>query len=115
MLSKTRRWAEKSDAKAERSSVMPRLPPSARDDILPPGLNIESDPTLPPRLAQAGGEIYQSVCTAIADNRGTHLETAIAAAGYLAGTAMLLNTGVNLSALKPGTPVFVDQVNEAGI
>jgi len=74
----------------------------------------EPDPTLSPRIAQAGADIYRAICDSIADARGSHLETAVAAAGYLAGTAILTNCGVNLSALTPGAPVFVDRVNEVG-
>lgn len=72
------------------------------------------DPALGERIASASGEIYHTVCEAIADGRGTHLETAITAIGYLAGTAMLRNSGVDFSRLDPGTPIFVDAVNEVG-
>ncbi|MEO6741741.1 MAG: hypothetical protein ABIP20_15970, partial [Chthoniobacteraceae bacterium] len=73
-----------------------------------------NDPSLADRISGASGEIYHTVCDSIADGRGTHLETAIAAIGYLAGTAMLQNGGVDLSRFEPGTPVFVDAVNEVG-
>jgi len=43
------------------------------------------DPTLSHRVALAGTDVYNSVCQSIADQRGIHLETAIAAEAYLGG------------------------------
>lgn len=72
------------------------------------------DNTLAQRTAQASQELFDGICKALADHRGVHLETAVAAAGYLAGAAMLRSTGIDLSSLEPGSPVLVDQVNELG-
>lgn len=77
-------------------------------------MNIEPDPTLSERISKAGIDIYSAVMWSVAEERGAHLETAIAAAGYLAGTAILRSCGVNLSMISPGAPVFVDAVNETG-
>jgi hypothetical protein len=66
------------------------------------------------RVGQASTALFGAVCQAIADERGTHLETALTAAGYLAGNAMLVGTGVDLSGLEPGSYVIVEQVNEIG-
>ena len=46
--------------------------------------------------------------------KGVHLETALSAAGALAGTLLLRSSGIDLSPSKPGTPVFTDAVNESG-
>ncbi len=77
-------------------------------------MNPEADPNLAAQLAQAGAEIKNVILGSITDERGVHIETAIAAAGYLAGTAILKGTGINLSAFPQGGAVFVDEVNEVG-
>ena len=77
-------------------------------------MNLQSDPDLRQCITQASSDLCAIVIRAITDERGAHLETAIAAAGFLAGTAMLKSTGVNTSTLPPGSPIFVDQVNEIG-
>ncbi len=66
------------------------------------------------RLAQAGADVYQAILRSISDERGVHLQTAIAAAGYLAGTAILKSCGLDVSTLTPGSAVFTDRVNEIG-
>lgn len=75
---------------------------------------MSNEPGIHERVARAGHELYEAVCAGLTDHRGIHLETAIAASGYLAGTAILRSTGVNISSLAPGAPVFVDTVNELG-
>jgi hypothetical protein len=72
------------------------------------------DPELARQLAAAADELYQAICAALTDARGVHLETALAAAGYLTGAALLRDAGVNLDHLQPGSHVIVDAVNQAG-
>ena len=72
------------------------------------------DPELSQRITHAGSEIFALVIRSLADGRGVHLETALAAAGYLAGAAILRNCGVDLATFAPGTPIFVDAANEVG-
>jgi len=66
------------------------------------------------RVAQASTAFFGAICRGLADNRGAHLETTLTAAGYCAGAAMLRGTQVDLSKLPPGSPVFVDAVNQVG-
>ncbi|MEO7652688.1 MAG: hypothetical protein ABIZ80_19690, partial [Bryobacteraceae bacterium] len=73
-----------------------------------------ADPALAQRNIQAGVEIYDAVHQTLNTDRGMHLETALAAVGYLAGSAILKSSGVNLANLHPGSPVFVENVNEIG-
>jgi hypothetical protein len=51
-------------------------------------MNLETDPTLAGRISKAGSEIYDAIMYSLADGRGANLQTAIAAAGYLAGVAI---------------------------
>ena len=66
------------------------------------------------QLVKAADELYDAIRTALQDERGVHLETALAAAGYLAGAALLRDSGVDLGKLKPGSYVIVDGGNESG-
>lgn len=78
-------------------------------------LDLQADPALRLRVANAGTAVFNMILNSIADQRGVHLETAIASAGYLAGTAMLKGCGIaGLSTCTPGSTVLVDQVNEVG-
>lgn len=68
------------------------------------------------QLNQAAEGVIQRVCAYVQDNRGVHIETAIAAAGSLAGVAMLRSTGLPLPASEPGKPAMflAAEVNERG-
>lgn len=48
------------------------------------------------------------------DERGVHIESAISGIAAVAGCLLLRSTGVKLDHLRPGTPVFVDAVNDLG-
>ena len=62
----------------------------------------------------AAKELFQDLCNVLTADRGVHLETAIAAGGYLAGAALIRCAGVDLSGFRPGSYVIVDEVNETG-
>jgi hypothetical protein len=72
------------------------------------------DAKLAQQLVKAADELYDAIRTALQDERGVHLETALTAAGYLAGAALLRDAGVDLDKLTPGSYVIVDGVNEEG-
>lgn len=74
----------------------------------------EYDAVLAQRVTNARHEVYEAVLQATSNEGGAHLESAITALGYLAGTAILTNTGIDLSPYKPGTPILVDKVNDVG-
>lgn len=69
---------------------------------------------LPARTAEAGGKLFELICSALGNERGVHLETAVSAAGALAGASVLRGSGIDLSHLKPGDYVIVEKVNEVG-
>lgn len=66
------------------------------------------------QLDQAAVVVIQRICAHLQDDRGVHIETAIATAGSLAGVAMLRNTGLPLPESEPGKVVLAEQVNEWG-
>jgi hypothetical protein len=65
-------------------------------------------------LTAAATELFEGLCRVLMDDRGVHLETAITAAGHLAGAALLDCAGVDLSGFEPGTYVLVPEVDETG-
>jgi len=65
------------------------------------------------QLDSASAQLIDQIVAGLQNERGVHLETAIGAAGSLAGVTLLRATGVNLSELTAGSPVFVDKVNES--
>lgn len=76
-----------------------------------------SDPLFEVDLAaldQASIKVQELLVKLLADERGVHMEDAIAAIAAVAGAALLRSTGVPLDGLEPGSPVFVDEVNELG-
>lgn len=74
------------------------------------------------QLNEAANQVTQIIFEHTKSERGVHVETAISAPCFLAGTLILHSTGVDLSKLEPGQPVFVnmasnvseDVVNDAG-
>jgi hypothetical protein len=62
----------------------------------------------------ASSELTAVIIKIIQDERGVHAETAITAAGSLAGFCLLKQTGIDVSKLTPGSAVFTDGVNELG-
>jgi hypothetical protein len=68
------------------------------------------------QLDQATERVIQRIGAYLQDDRGVHLETAIAAAGSLAGVALLRNTGLPLPASEAGKVqiVLTEEVNEWG-
>ena len=74
----------------------------------------EYDAELTQRVTNARHEVYEVVLQAASNERGAHLETALTALGYLAGTAILTNTGIDLSPYNSGTPILVEKVNDVG-
>jgi hypothetical protein len=65
-------------------------------------------------IVAAANELFELIYERLRDARGVHLETAIAAAGYLAGASLLRASDVDFSSLEPGSPIIVDSVNESG-
>lgn len=65
-------------------------------------------------LGPASEALFNAIVGALQNERGVHIETAIAGAGCLAGAALLRNTGIDLSGFAPGSVILVDSVNEAG-
>jgi len=74
------------------------------------------------QLNEAANQVTQIIFEHTKSERGVHVETAISAPCFLAGTLILRSTGVDLTKLEPGQPVFVniasnaseDVVNDAG-
>ena len=67
-----------------------------------------------PKQLAASGEFNQVVIAKLATERGVHAETAISVASRMAGTFLLRSTGLPISALQPGMPVFSDLIDEQG-
>lgn len=63
---------------------------------------------------RAADEFVAQIISHLKNEKGVHIETAIAAAGSMAGFLLLRATGVDLRSLTPGTAVFTDRVNETG-
>lgn len=63
---------------------------------------------------QAAREIVTLVFEKIADERGVHAETAVSAAGRMAGTFLLRSCSLPVATLTPGAPVLSDAVNAKG-
>jgi hypothetical protein len=68
------------------------------------------------QLDQAAEGVIQRICAYLQDDQGVHIETAIAAAGSLAGVAILRSTGLPLpiSELGKVQVVLAEEVNEWG-
>ena len=64
------------------------------------------------QLNEAANQVTQIIFEHTKSERGVHVETAICAPCFLAGTLILRSTDVNLSKLEPGQPVFVNMSNE---
>ena len=64
------------------------------------------------RLNDAANKSTKIIFAHTQSERGVHLETAIYAPAFLAGTLILRSTGADFSKLKAGQPVFVTQSNE---
>jgi hypothetical protein len=65
------------------------------------------------QLNEVANQITQIVFEYTKSERGVHVETAVSAPCFLAGTLILRSTGVDLSQLEPGQPVFVNMTNES--
>jgi hypothetical protein len=68
------------------------------------------------QLDQAAQKLIQHIGAYLREDRGVHIETAIAAAGSLAGVTLLRSTGLPLPTSEPGKVQLVlsDLVNERG-
>lgn len=66
------------------------------------------------KVADAVAELFDVICQKLTTEQGINIETAIAAAGWLTGSALLAASKVDLSALEPGSAVLVDSVDEEG-
>ncbi len=64
------------------------------------------------RLNDAANKTTQIIFAHTQSERGVHLETAIYAPAFLAGTLILRSTGVDFSKLEAGKPIFVSQSND---
>jgi len=51
------------------------------------------------------------IIAALQSDKGVHAETAIAAAAVMTGEYVLRTASVDISGMKPGTPIFSDTVN----
>jgi len=74
----------------------------------------QETPTPDAALDRCACEFVQFIIDHLKDGRGVHIETAITAAGSMAGSLLLRATGIDLTALTPGSAVLVDRVNESG-
>lgn len=75
---------------------------------------LEITPEMVGQLNEPANQVTQIVFEHTQSARGVHAETAISAPCFLAGTLLLRATGIDLSKLEPGQPVFVDAVNADG-
>ena len=68
------------------------------------------------QLVRAADAIIQQICGHLQSDRGVHIETAISAAGSLAGVAILRNTELPFTASEPGQVqvVLAEEVNQWG-
>lgn len=66
------------------------------------------------KVADAVAELFDVICQKLTTEQGINIETAIAAAGWLTGAALLAASNIDLSALEPGSAVLVDSVDEEG-
>jgi hypothetical protein len=69
-------------------------------------------------LHRAASEVIEVIGSYLAEDGAVHMESAISAAGSLAGVALLRSSGVDLSAFPSGpdrpSMILSDKVNEAG-
>jgi hypothetical protein len=70
----------------------------------------------PPTKAQdaAAGRIVKAIVAGLKNDKGTHAETAIAAAARMAGTFLFRSLGLAITAAPPGAPVLSEAANEHG-
>jgi len=59
-------------------------------------------------------QFYSAILNGLRNERGVHAETAIAAAGRLAGTCLLRSLKLPIDTMEPGRAVFSDLANERG-
>lgn len=73
-------------------------------------------PWTQPTRAQraAAGKIVEALVSALRTEKGTHAETAIAAAARMAGTFLFRSLGLGTAGVEPGSPVLSDAANEHG-
>ena len=64
------------------------------------------------RLNDTANKFTQTIFAHTQSEKGVHLETAIYAPAFLAGTLILRSTGVGFSDHKAGQPIFVTQSND---
>ena len=62
----------------------------------------------------AAGRIVEVIVSTLRTEKGTHAETAIAAAARMAGTFLFRGLGLAVEGLAPGSPVLSDAANEHG-
>lgn len=67
-----------------------------------------------PDQLDASAEFTQTICSKLATDCGVHAETAISAASRMAGTLLLRSTGLPVMRFAPGSPVFVEAIEEQG-
>lgn len=66
------------------------------------------------QLLNCSNAIVDAIIAGLSDGRGVHIETALTAAGALAGLAMLRNTDLDLSKMTPGEVVLYQGVDDQG-
>ncbi len=66
------------------------------------------------KVDAAVAELFDVICKELTTEQGINIETAIAAAGWLTGSALLVASNIDMSELEPGSPILVDAVDEAG-
>lgn len=71
-----------------------------------------SKPT--PAQAAAAQKIVEAIVQALHTEKGTHAETAIAAAARMAGTFLFRSFGLATDGVAPGSPVLSEAANEHG-
>jgi len=63
---------------------------------------------------EASAKLTQTILSKLATEKGVHAETAVSAAARMAGTLVLRSCRLPLEGLKPGSPIFSDQVDQLG-
>src|SRR5436189_5213035 len=67
-----------------------------------------------PKQIEAAKEFNQAIIAGLANEKGVHAETAISAAARMAGTFLLLSTGLPLTNFEAGRSILCDLVDEQG-
>jgi hypothetical protein len=65
-------------------------------------------------MSQTVALLNKTICDMATSEKGAHAETAVAAAGRMAGTFLFRSFNLPIDAIEPGAPVLSDKANEHG-